>query len=61
MINTGVSENTVKTHLASIYRKFGVERRAEALEVARRLGFVATPVIDGGAAPAQDHPGLRPG
>ena len=41
-----VTENTVKTHLASIYRKFGVERRAEALEVARNLGFVGTPVIE---------------
>ena len=46
-----VTENTVKTHLASIYRKFGVERRAEALEVARNLGFVGTPVIGSGPAP----------
>jgi DNA-binding CsgD family transcriptional regulator len=38
-----VTENTVKTHLTSIYRKFGVDRRAEALQVARELGLVATP------------------
>jgi LuxR family transcriptional regulator, maltose regulon positive regulatory protein len=38
-----VTENTVKTHLTSIYRKFGVDRRAEALHVARELGLVATP------------------
>jgi LuxR family transcriptional regulator, maltose regulon positive regulatory protein len=30
-----VSENTVKTHLSSVYRKLGVERRADALRVAR--------------------------
>ena len=30
-----VSENTVKTHLAAIYRKLGVDRRADALRVAR--------------------------
>ncbi|GAA4372409.1 LuxR C-terminal-related transcriptional regulator [Nocardioides caricicola] len=30
-----VSENTVKTHLASIYRKLGVDRRVDALRVAR--------------------------
>jgi ATP/maltotriose-dependent transcriptional regulator MalT len=41
-----VTENTVKTHLTSIYRKFGVERRAEALQVARELGLVATPDAD---------------
>jgi LuxR family maltose regulon positive regulatory protein len=30
-----LSENTVKTHLTSIYRKLGVDRRGEALRVAR--------------------------
>ena len=30
-----VSENTVKTHLASVYRKLGVDRRGDALRIAR--------------------------
>lgn len=32
-----VSENTVKTHVSSLYRKLGVERRADALRRARQL------------------------
>jgi ATP/maltotriose-dependent transcriptional regulator MalT len=35
-----VSENTVKTHLASIYRKLEVERRVDALRVARQRGLI---------------------
>ena len=35
-----VSENTVKTHLASIYRKLGVDRRVDALREARARGLV---------------------
>ncbi|MGA8047355.1 MAG: LuxR C-terminal-related transcriptional regulator, partial [Dermatophilaceae bacterium] len=35
-----VSVNTVKTHLASIYRKLGVTERDEAIERARRLGLI---------------------
>lgn len=35
-----VSENTVKTHLASIYRKLEVDRRIDALRVARARGMV---------------------
>jgi DNA-binding NarL/FixJ family response regulator len=35
-----VSENTVKTHLASIYRKLEVERRVDALRVARAHGLL---------------------
>jgi LuxR family maltose regulon positive regulatory protein len=35
-----VSENTVKTHLASIYRKLGVDRRIDALRVARARGLL---------------------
>jgi DNA-binding CsgD family transcriptional regulator len=35
-----VSENTVKTHLASIYRKLEVDRRSDALRVARSLGLL---------------------
>lgn len=32
-----VSENTVKTHVSSLYSKLGASRRSEALSVARRL------------------------
>ncbi|WP_425475619.1 LuxR C-terminal-related transcriptional regulator [Nocardioides tweenelious] len=35
-----VSENTVKTHLASIYRKLEVDRRVDALRAARSRGLV---------------------
>lgn len=35
----GVSRNTVKTHLTSVYRKLGVTRRAEALVAGERLGL----------------------
>ena len=35
-----VSENTVKTHLASIYRKLDVDRRVDALRAARALGLL---------------------
>lgn len=34
-----MSESTVKTHLAVIFRKLKVSRRAEAMVVAARLGF----------------------
>jgi ATP/maltotriose-dependent transcriptional regulator MalT len=35
-----ITENTVKTHLASLYRKLGVERRSAALRAARELGLL---------------------
>lgn len=35
-----ISENTVKTHLAALYRKLGVQSREEAVAQARRLGLV---------------------
>ena len=34
-----LSEGTVKTHVASIYRSFGASNRTEALIAARRAGF----------------------
>lgn len=34
-----LSEGTVKTHVAAIYRSFGVSNRTEALIAARRAGF----------------------
>lgn len=36
-----VSENTVKTHLRSLYQKLGVRSRSEALERARASGLTA--------------------
>ena len=35
-----VSENTVKTHVTSVYRKLGVERRIDALRVARERELI---------------------
>lgn len=46
-----VTINTVKTHLASAYRKLGATRKAEALQVARDLGLVGAPAHHGGSRP----------
>jgi DNA-binding CsgD family transcriptional regulator len=35
-----VTENTVKTHVSALYRKLGVERRADALRRAREYGLI---------------------
>jgi DNA-binding CsgD family transcriptional regulator len=35
-----ITENTVKTHLASLYRKLGATRRGEALRAAREAGLL---------------------
>jgi len=37
----GVSEDTVKTHLKSLFRKLGVSDRAEAVREALRRGFIS--------------------
>lgn len=42
-----LSQNTVKTHLRSAYRKLGVESRAEAIARARGLGLLRTSSSDG--------------
>lgn len=42
-----VSRNTVKSHVASIYRKFGTTSRGEAVDLATRAGL-----LDGGSSPA---------
>ena len=36
----GISEHTVKTHVASIFSKLGISSRAEAVVSAARLGLV---------------------
>jgi DNA-binding CsgD family transcriptional regulator len=36
----GISENTVKAHVASIYDKVGASNRAEAVVAAARLGLL---------------------
>lgn len=36
-----VSPNTVKTHIARLYQKLGVERRTQAIDRARQLGILA--------------------
>ena len=38
-----ISPNTVKTHLAHLYEKLGVDRRAAAVAEARRLALVGNP------------------
>lgn len=37
----GISPNTVKTHVARIYGKLGVQRRVQAIEKARLLAVIA--------------------
>ncbi len=39
-IRLGISERTVKAHLASIYNRLGVDSRAAAIAVASRLGLI---------------------
>jgi LuxR family maltose regulon positive regulatory protein len=36
-----VSRNTVKSHVAAIYRKMGTTSRAEAVDLAREAGLLA--------------------
>jgi LuxR family maltose regulon positive regulatory protein len=36
----GISVNTVKAHMRSIYRKLGAARRREAVVTARQLGLI---------------------
>jgi LuxR family maltose regulon positive regulatory protein len=38
----GVAPETVKTHIKNIFAKLGVERRAQAVAKAQRLGLLAT-------------------
>jgi DNA-binding CsgD family transcriptional regulator len=47
----GVSRNTVKSHLKSIYQKLGVHCRAEAIQEARSMGLVSLLFLTG-TAPA---------
>ena len=39
-VNLFVSENTVKTHVSSLYGKLSASRRSEALAVARNLNLL---------------------
>jgi LuxR family transcriptional regulator, maltose regulon positive regulatory protein len=41
-----VSQNTIKTHALSIYRKFGVSTRADAVARGRTLGLLDEPVLE---------------
>jgi len=39
-VQLGISERTVKAHLASIYNKLGVDSRAAAIAVAAQKGLL---------------------
>ena len=41
-IQLGISERTVKAHLASIYNKLGVDSRAAAIAIAAQMGLLAS-------------------
>lgn len=36
----GVSPNTIKTHLANLYAKLGVQRRTQAITTAQNIGLI---------------------
>ena len=40
-VKLGISERTVKAHLASIYNKLGVDSRAAAIAIAAQMGLLA--------------------
>jgi LuxR family maltose regulon positive regulatory protein len=44
-VQVGVSRNTIKTHAVSMYRKFGVSNRSEAVARANDLGLIETEEI----------------
>ena len=48
----GISQKTVRNHLASIYRKLEVRSRTEAVLYAARMGLTADVALGGLAAPA---------
>ena len=43
----GITERTVKAHLASIYNKFGVDSRAAAIAVASQRGLISQHDLNG--------------
>lgn len=46
----GITERTVKAHLASIYNKFGVDSRAAAIAVASQRGLISPADLTGRSA-----------
>jgi DNA-binding NarL/FixJ family response regulator len=39
-----LAEGTVKVHVAAVYQALGIRKRKEAVQVAKRLGFVSMPL-----------------
>jgi DNA-binding NarL/FixJ family response regulator len=52
----GVTRNTLKTHLKSLYLKLGVHCRSEAIHRAREIGLLARPfaLVSAPSAPVPD-------
>jgi len=50
----GVTRNTLKTHLKSLYLKLGVHCRSEAIHRAREVGLLARPISFVPATPTGD-------
>ena len=45
-VRLGITERTIKAHLASIYNKFGVDSRAAAIAVASQRGLISQRDLD---------------
>jgi DNA-binding CsgD family transcriptional regulator len=60
-VKLGVSPNTVKTHLKSIYRKLDARSRNEAIVNAARLGMISDDAVALLTAISRGSPSVLPG
>jgi DNA-binding NarL/FixJ family response regulator len=42
----GISHQTVKNHLASLFRKLGVDDRTQAVLYALKMGWIRMPAVE---------------